>query len=70
MAVSIVLSHISALLVAVLVLLWALAFRTTIFLRFYSSSVDGGATATATAVAHFDHLYFVNAPSSSPFLPP
>ncbi|RZS28905.1 hypothetical protein BHM03_00062554 [Ensete ventricosum] len=46
MAVSIVLSHISALLVAVLVLLWALAFRTTFFLRFYSSSVDGGATAT------------------------
>ncbi|THU70887.1 hypothetical protein C4D60_Mb08t29730 [Musa balbisiana] len=61
MAVSIVLSHISALLVAVLVLLWALAFRTTVFLRFYSTSVDGGATATATAtaVAHFDHLYFV-----------
>ncbi|URE26107.1 B561 family [Musa troglodytarum] len=57
MAVSIVLSHISALLVAVLVLLWALAFRTTIFLRFYSSSVDGAAT--ATAVAEFDHLYFV-----------
>ncbi|RWW43687.1 hypothetical protein BHE74_00050628 [Ensete ventricosum] len=56
MAVSIVLSHISALLVAVLVLLWALAFRTTFFLRFYSSSVDGGAT--ATTVAHSDHLYF------------
>lgn len=56
MAVSIVvLAHITALLVAALVLVWALAFRTTFLLP---SSSGGG----ATAVTHLDQLYSVNGP--------
>ncbi|WOL11764.1 putative transmembrane ascorbate ferrireductase 4 [Canna indica] len=52
MAISLVLAHISALLVAALVLVWALGFRTNFFLI---SSYAGG----ATSVTHPDHLYSV-----------